>query len=141
MKTTPEEVDVLRLQLMLMEVVGKLETDVSVRPLRVMVNQRGVLAQVTVWDSRRPMPTVANGVEDAAPPLPKFNDCEKDAFAVVSAAKGTRLTAGQIADRLQAAKKLHGGSTLSKALGRLVRLGWLTNSRDRRGYSLGPQAR
>ena len=97
--------------------------------LAVSIQQGNVTVSLTVnVESALPVPPVQADT---------LTDSETDILALLEAA-GRRMTMEQVKDQLQQAGKLHGDSTITKALPRLVhRKRLLTNGKDGRGKGYG----
>lgn len=100
-------------------------------PIKVTVS--GCQCEVTVIV--RPLGIPIVGSIGEAP----MTECERDVIDTLKDA-GRSLTTSKIIDAMIKAGKLHGESTVVKALARMVKLGALQNKGRRSGYSLPPMA-
>lgn len=87
-------------------------------------------ARVQIWPAGSPPP-----VSNRDPADRPLTACEEDLLAVVRAA-GRKITKPEIDLRLESLGRAHGESTVLRSLARLVRIGFLTNAHDRRGYGI-----
>ncbi|HEY1190713.1 MAG TPA: hypothetical protein VGE74_23985 [Gemmata sp.] len=101
--------------------------------LRVADADGRVACLVQVWDAKLVMPTASAQRRRRAPS--KRNECRTDILDVVRAA-GRPLTRKEVIRGLKLAGKVHGPSTVAKALADLTTAGALINPKDKKGYRL-----
>lgn len=109
------------------------ETAVSLPALRVADAEGRVACLIQVWDARSLMPTT--GAERRARPPGARDLCREDILTVLRASPGPK-TRKDVIRLLKASGKLHGPSTVAKALADLTMSGELVNPKDKRGYRL-----